>query len=121
MSFCLFSNHCTAPQIPARFVTLIPREFPASQSGRGGGTKGTNASVGTSGTKRKSSTASSSGTSTKKKTAVADSGGAGGDAFFDDISSLDFGADPLGGFDDLDLDFDKPLDEQAAGEEFSPF
>jgi len=109
--------------IPARFVTLIPREFPASQSGRGGGTKATNASVSTSGTKRKSSTASSSGNSTKKKTAAADSGGAGGDGFFDDISSLDFGADPLGGFDDLDLDFDKPLDEheQAAGEEFSPF
>jgi hypothetical protein len=37
---------------------------------------------------------------------------------------MDFaGGDGLGGFDELDLDFDKPLDEheQAAQEDFAPF
>jgi len=107
--------------IPARFVTLIPREFPASQSGRNsaGGTKTSGASVSTSGNKRKSST-SSSGNTTKRRSSSADPGNAG----FLDALSMDLGGgDGLGGFDELDLDFDKPLDEheQAAQEDFAPF
>jgi hypothetical protein len=41
-----------------------------------------------------------------------------------DFSGEAGGDNGLGGFDDLDLDFDKPLDEheqQAAEEGFSPF
>ena len=102
---------------------MIPREFSASQSGSGNsrGSKGSSASFGTtsSGNKRRSASASS-GNSNKRRSSAANSGGDG----LLDALSLDFsGGGDMGGFDDLDLDFDKPLDEheQAEQEVFSPF
>mmetsp|Transcript_7902 Transcript_7902/g.19419 ORF Transcript_7902/g.19419 Transcript_7902/m.19419 type:complete len:632 (+) Transcript_7902:134-2029(+) len=117
-----FTGQFPSYHIPARFVILIPREFPASQIGRAAaGTKATSASSASTAVatnKRKSSTGSA-GSSKRRQSA-----GSSGDAGFLDIS-MDFGAGGLGGFDDLDLDFDKPLDEheQAAAQEnkFSPF
>jgi hypothetical protein len=108
---------------------VIPREFSASQSGRNGGgaggAKSSSASVGTSSSNKRRSTSVSSGTSKKRRSSVADSGGAGFlDALSMDVSGEAGGDNGLGGFDDLDLDFDKPLDEheqQAAEEGFSPF
>jgi len=107
--------------IPARFVTLIPREFPASQSGGATtGRKATSASTTSASTtsKRKASSASSTGSSKRRQSAAS-----AADTGFLDIA-MDFGGG-LGDFDNLDLDFDKPLDEHeqaaAAGENFSPF
>ena len=96
---------------------MIPREFPASQSGRaGGGHKSTNTSTVASGTKRKSA---ASGNMNKKRSSATNS--SGGEIL--DALSMDFGSGSMGGFDDLDLDFDKPLDEheKAAQEDFAPF
>ncbi|KAL3937824.1 MAG: hypothetical protein SGARI_001979 [Bacillariaceae sp.] len=88
--------------IPARFVTLIPREFAASQLAKGG--------VAQSG-KRKSVTGS--GGSSKKRSSASG---------YLDMVSMDFeaaeGAAGLG-FDGLDLDFDAPLAEQQ--DDFPPF
>ena len=97
-------------KIPARFVTLIPREFPASQVGRAASTTGATTN------KRKSSTASSA-SSSKRRQSSPDNGA----GLFD--ISMDFGGG-LGEFDALDLDFDKPLDEheqEAVQGNFSPF
>lgn len=76
--------------------------------------------MGTSSSNKRRSTSVSSGNSNKRRSSsAADSGG------FLDSLSMDLGDNGLGGFDDLDLDFDKPLDEheqQAAQEgSFSPF
>lgn len=120
----LMTGQFPSYHIPARFVILIPREFSASQSGRngggGGGAKSSSASMGTSSSNKRRSTSVSSGNSNKRRSSsAADSGG------FLDSLSMDLGDNGLGGFDDLDLDFDKPLDEheqQAAQEgSFSPF
>ena len=92
--------------IPARFVTLIPREFPASQPAKESG-------------KRKSTTAS--GGSAKKRASTNNSGGGGGDAYLDMIA-MDFDSAGGGlGFDALDLDFDKPLDDNEQQDDFPPF
>jgi hypothetical protein len=93
--------------IPARFVTLIPHEFPASQLAKGG----TSTQAG----KRKSVTAS--GNSSSKKRSSAGGG-------YLDMISMDFDAAEGGaalGFDALDLDFDKPLADQDKQDEFPPF
>ncbi|MGK3744674.1 MAG: hypothetical protein ACI90V_011534, partial [Bacillariaceae sp.] len=104
-------------------VTVIPREFPASKTGSGTSvSKSTGASFSTSsGNKRKSVTASS-GSTNKKRSSAANSGGGGYN--MDAALSLDFNKVTGGdlGFDDLDLDFDKPLDEhEQQDEDFSPF
>ena len=78
--------------IPARFVTLIPREFPASQVNAGANPK-----------KRKST---SQGGSASKKAQ-------------DDFLAFDFG-DGLGNFDALDLDFDKPLEDHEQDQDAFP-
>jgi len=111
------TGHFPSYHIPARFVTLIPREFPASQSGRAGsGHKSTSTSPCVSGTKRKSA---SSGNPNKKRSSAVNSDGGG---LLDGLS-MDFGSGNMGGFDDLDLDFDKPLDEneKTAPEDFAAF
>jgi hypothetical protein len=73
--------------IPARFVTLIPREFPSSQPPTAKSNK------------RKNTSSIQGGTPKQKKT--------------DDFMNFDFD----GNFDALDLDFDKPLmgDEEDDG------
>ena len=97
-------------------MILIPREFPAAQTGRAAGTtKSMGASTAaTSSNKRRASSAST--TSNKRRQSS-------GDNSLLDIS-MDFGGG-LGDFDNLDLDFNKPLDEheQAAAQQnnFSPF
>merc|ERR1712238_295765 len=106
--------------IPSRFVTIIPREFPASKTGSSF-SKSTSTSFGTSsGNKHKTTT--SSGNTSKKRTSVVSPGG--GD-YMDTALPFDFNKVAGGGgglgFDDLDLDFDKPLDEHEQEEEFSPF
>lgn len=84
--FIFFSNLDVVGQvpkyhIPARFVTLIPREFPASQ-----GNNPSNSNRRTSSTKK------------------------GGDLPPDDFLALDFGGSGgVGNFDSLVLDFDAPL------------
>ena len=80
--------------IPARFVTLIPREFPASQANAGAN-------------KKRKSTSQPGSASSKQKTQQ------------DDFLAFDFG-DGLGNFDALDLDFDKPLDEHEEQDAFPP-
>jgi hypothetical protein len=78
--------------IPARFVTLIPREFPASQS-----SKTTN--------KRKASLLP--GANPAKRAKQDD------DPLGDMFSDMDFqGGESLDNFDALDLDFNKPLPAQ---------
>ena len=79
--------------IPCRFVTIIPREFPASQPPSAAGKK------------RKSSTM---GAPTANKNQKAQ----------DDFLSMEF--DGLGSFDALDLDFDKPLGVDEEGDDFPP-
>merc|ERR1712238_346899 len=107
--------------IPSRFVTIIPREFPASKSGSSF-SKSTSTSFSTSSGNKRKSTTSSSGDTSKKRTSVVSSGG--GD-YMDTALPFDFNKVAGGGgglgFDDLDLDFDKPLDEHEQEEEFSPF
>jgi hypothetical protein len=96
--------------IPARFVTLIPRELPASQPA----SKSTGAHTGKqTGKRKRSSTNSTAGSSA--------GGGSGG---YLDMISMDFansGGDSGLGFDALDLDFDKPLDDEDQQEDFPPF
>eukprot|EP00536_Pseudo-nitzschia_multiseries_P009355 jgi/Psemu1/288401/fgenesh1_pg.258_\ len=103
--------------IPARFVTLIPRESPASQTGRSAAnaTKSSNSASASSssGNKRKASSSSTVNVNKRK------SGGAaavvpGDDEFHDPVAfALECGDSVMGvgGFDDLELDFDKPLDK----------
>jgi hypothetical protein len=94
--------------IPARFVTLIPREFPASQPANKAG-----------GSAKKRASTSNSGGSAKKRASTSNSGG--GDEYLDMIA-MDFDSGGAGlGFDALDLDFDKPLDDNEQPDDFPPF
>mmetsp|Transcript_23687 Transcript_23687/g.65755 ORF Transcript_23687/g.65755 Transcript_23687/m.65755 type:complete len:710 (+) Transcript_23687:120-2249(+) len=107
--------------IPARFVTLIPRESPASQAGRsaGNGTKSNTSAVASSlsGSKREASSASA-GSTNKRKSSASNESAASIYGLFKDACG-DLGE---GGFDDLDLDFEKPLDEHEEGDQgFNPF
>jgi len=107
--------------IPSRFVTLIPREFPASKTGSSV-IKSNSASFSTSsGNKRKSATSLSGNTNKKRSNAVSSSGGEYMDTALPFAFNKVAGAEGGLGFDDLDLDFDKPLDEHEQQEEFSPF
>ena len=74
--------------IPARFITLIPKEFPASSAP-------TTSTGNSSGNKRRSSTAANQESNKKAKQ--------------DDLL-MSMGSFDDGNFDALDLDFDKPLD-----------
>jgi hypothetical protein len=97
--------------IPARFVTLIPREFPASQPNVVGG-KNTN--------KRKSAPsplppppAGHTGPATKRSKPRSDSDL----ALNNMLTEMAYGGSQQGGgldnFDSLDLDFDKEADDSA--------
>jgi len=92
--------------IPARFVTLIPKEFPASEKPNTANSAPTVASAPkTSGQKRKSA-AISSNKQQRKSTGASTSRKKNNSAL--DLMNMDLGGGGLS-FDQLDLDFDKPL------------
>ena len=81
--------------IPARFVTLIPREFPASQGNPAAAANKTN--------KRKGTPLQAAPQAKRQQTV-------------DDIFGMDFGDN----LDALDLDFDKPLGADEVEDDFPP-
>lgn len=131
-----------ACHIPARFVTLIPKEFAAQSSaaaaaaaaatavgGGGNSTSKAGGAAGVGGTKRKASAVTSmslginnsnkrSNTNKSISHTDATTTKSGGGGYLDNIS-MDFNVTSGGnglGFDALDLDFDKPLEDHEQDE-----
>jgi SGF29 tudor-like domain len=111
----LMTGKVPSYHIPARFVTIIPREFPASQNPKAAAAAAAAASAGA---KRKS-VSSVSASSSKKRSSTASSPGADFDMLAMDFDAV--AGDAGLGFDGLDLDFDKPLEEGKQQDDFPSF
>ena len=107
LDFCLSDATGQTPKyhIPARFVTLIPKEFPAAQTNPNKRKSATAFAPPPYGAAQKAAGASNP---AKRRSLLGDVGGGTGDALDDMLTEIgDFTAQsgPLDNFDQLDLDF----------------